>query len=78
MSEWISVKNRLPDVALGGFCVCLISDGRSATIAEYYVKRIDGWTQDRKYAWRAPLSECSESQLWETVTHWMPLPEPPK
>lgn len=77
MSEWISVRERLPQVEIGGLSVVLITDGRTVTIAVYFLKHIDGWTQNRTYAWRAPLTQASEELLWETITHWMPLPNPP-
>lgn len=76
--EWISVKERLPEVVLAGMSSVLISDGRTVTIGEFYLKSIDGWTEERTYAWRAPLSCCSERELWESITHWSPLPEPPE
>lgn len=77
MRDWISVNKRLPDVSIGGVVKVLISDGRCVEPAEFYLKSIDGITEDRTYAWRAPLSTCSEHLLWETITHWRPYPAPP-
>lgn len=55
MSEWISVKDRLPDKG-GRYIVHDLTLG----VQGYYYH---------------PDVYCP---AWKTVTHWMPLPEPPK
>jgi hypothetical protein len=61
MSEWISVKERLPIV---GQCVLICSE--EGGVAEgVYAVHPNEWIQFR---WSTPKI---------TVTHWMPLPEPP-
>lgn len=68
--EWISVKDRLPDKA----CYCFVYDDLPR--AEYYAKynKKDGFyyfeNEEGDYV---PYKETNAK-----VTHWMPLPEPPK
>lgn len=71
MSGWISVKDRLP----------AIMDG-SLDYNELLLVTVN--TKERTYAYLAYYSSCRGfSGLfggdWNNlVTHWMPLPEPPK
>jgi hypothetical protein len=60
MSDWISVKDRLPDNATDVF-VCTRGGYRSVR-----------WWNESRHGWRPELEEGLE------VTHWQPLPEPPK
>lgn len=73
--EWISVKDRLPEFKsnkLSDSVKCLVvanSEKPYTTIMDY--RRIEGlgtYWADGDFL--MPLS-------WE-ITHWMPLPEPPK
>lgn len=62
MSKWISVKDRLPEKELD----YLVTDGNDQMVAAFIIKyRI--WDFFRNTFWES-----------EEVTHWMPLPEPPK
>ena len=70
MSEWISVKDRLPE---------LIPCNAGTAYSEVVIV----WTSGRK-AMAAVFSGDSficAADYWEAwdeeVTHWMPLPEPP-
>lgn len=65
VNEWVSVKDRLPEY-FGTFVVALKDmNGYCSTNAAYY-----DYSQQR---WRGlPIGAEDE------VTHWMPLPEPPK
>lgn len=67
MSEWISVKDRLPEVdGLYLTCYKFRNDGRLfMEVLAYYAIDLKPHFQHEGY-----------SGL--TVTHWMPLPEPPK
>ena len=60
--KWISVKERLPDDGKD----YLVTDGAVCMVAAFRcdVNKFDFWT----------------IHWWsnEEVTHWMPLPEPPK
>lgn len=70
MSEWISVKDRLPEE--GDYVLGIVS-GHNGII-----KFTDAWMlvhydADEKEWWadEYDIEGCS-------VTHWMPIPEPPK
>ena len=63
MAEWISVKDsRKPPV----FNVVLITDGDCIDLGAW---------QGRGHGWASDFSYIDGS---EDITHWMPLPEPPK
>ena len=71
VQEWISVDDRLPDLipCSAGIAyseaVIVLPSGRKETIAVW-----DGST------WIEQFDYC---ELWgEKITHWMPLPLPPK
>ena len=67
MSEWISVKDRLP---LYKQCILAYLDTEIITEAVYrgeYEKGV-----------RIFRIELTREDTSERVTHWMPLPEPPK
>lgn len=66
MAEWISVKNRLPD---NNKPVLVFAHSVPFTAA--YVTRRRKWVVIGQY-------RCSDLREGKTVTHWMPLPEPPK
>lgn len=69
--EWISVKDRLPEL--------IPSKGTRA-----YSETVLVWTSGRKMmcaVWDGIDFLCAMSfwEAWgEEITHWMPLPEPPK
>ncbi len=65
MSEWISVKERMPE-AEGRYIVCI--DGWTSVIP----MKINGL--GHKY-WEVGKYLKKETT---SVTHWMPLPAPPK
>lgn len=80
MSEWISVKNRLPELKddsvlayfgapdYSGYC----SYGIDMVHIEEYFKDIqDGLDQDGNQLY-------SKWYVSAGLTHWQPLPEPPK
>lgn len=74
--KWISVKDKLPSV--GEWYIVVTS--QSLVTMSFYDNRIDGeivsecmWlTHNDEY--REPTGNWE----WDSVTHWMPLPEPPK
>ena len=81
MQEWISVKNRLPEED-GKYLVFEQNNGRTNTSILRFAK--DARKVDRydfksrwKNAWYEYDSEWGHYTV-DSVTHWMPLPEPPK
>lgn len=65
VSEWISVKDRLPEP--GRYVACIAKRNPFSRFMPM-VARIE------KNGWANPITE----QYISEVTHWMPLPEPPK
>ena len=65
VQEWISVNDRLPEA--GGYVVCIAKRNPFSRFMPM-VARIE------KNGWVNPITE----QYISEVTHWMPLPEPPK
>lgn len=62
--EWISVKDRLPED--GGYTIVYMDDGhhKHVTFAKYQ-KRLKRW-------------ELTGVRAYWHITHWMPMPDPPK
>ena len=65
VQEWVSVDDELPDV--GGYVVCIAKRNPFSRFMPM-VARIE------KNGWVNPITE----QYISEVTHWMPLPNPPK
>ena len=65
VQEWISVDDRLPES--GGYVVCIAKRNPFSRFMPM-VARIE------KNGWVNPITE----QYISEVTHWMPLPHPPK
>ena len=66
--EWISVKDRLPEYSNDGFAdAVLVTDGFVQHMA-YFVGG----------EWRFAESGEIKEPMWYRITHWMPLPQPPK
>jgi Protein of unknown function (DUF551) len=64
--EWISVKDRLPDK---GEEVGYVFDGKNIR-RDVYAPGFNGkWETENSMGWYVTV---------ENITHWMPLPEPPK
>lgn len=63
--QWISVKSRLPKCGER----VIATDG--SFVGEAYRTSANSWYRATGYAWR----NMSGARV---VTHWMPLPEPPK
>ena len=73
--EWISVEDELPEEH--HIIDVYIGDGERDTSVEFYDGNFYGPEQDFS------VDDCgygcfSNTYLIESVTHWMPLPEPPK
>ena len=65
VQEWISVYDELPEV--GGYVVCIAKRNPFSRFMPM-VARIE------KNGWVNPITE----QYISEVTHWMPIPKPPK
>ena len=65
VQEWISVKDRLPEV--GKYVVCIAKRNPFSRFMPM-VARIE------KNGWVNPITE----QYISEVTNWMPMPQPPK
>ena len=65
VQEWISVKDMMPEV--GGYVVCIAKRNPFSRFMPM-VARIE------KNGWVNPITE----QYISEVTHWMPIPQPPK
>ena len=63
--NWISVKDRLPESALGNYIACLENE---AVMELAFSDINERW-------WSLSAGDVPEENK---VTHWMPLPEPPK
>ena len=74
VQEWISVKDRLPDNNEYDWVLAQVVEDNGfmhiPTVMEYRQQRND-WFEET-YGW------LSEHNGIFTVTHWMPLPEPPE
>lgn len=66
--EWISVKDRLPDYT------CRVGRSRFATVFACINNKIVGEAAYEEGKWFFLGLQISSDQ----VTHWMPLPQPPK
>ena len=65
VQEWVSVKDMMPEA--GGYVVCIAKRNPFSRFMPM-VARIE------KNGWGNPITE----QYISEVTHWMPIPQPPK
>jgi hypothetical protein len=78
--RWIRVEDRLPDLRKDNTSDdVLICD----SCDEMYVARLNYYPIDRrrteeKYTWTENSTGCGCCSCDIDVTHWIPLPEPPK
>ena len=85
MAEWISVKDRLPEEDGDYLCFSWLNlGGRSVPNHRVlsFTKRAEddydmGYNGEKGAAWYRYDSEWGNCKA-DNVTHWMPLPEPPK
>ncbi len=66
--EWISVKDRLPEVAIEVLVFAPDCRVIGNTLIGKYFPSENTWT----------VYDFHDSKLDEDVTHWQPIPEPPK
>ena len=68
VQDWVSVDDRLPEYSNDGFAdAVLVTDGFVQHMA-YFVGG----------EWRFAESGEIKEPMWYRITHWMPLPQPPK
>jgi hypothetical protein len=75
-TKWISVKDRLPTVADGkSLCEIVLAYINNGKIVGQVCT---GWLNGNK--WYLTVGEDDHYTVWGlgAVTHWMPLPQPPK
>ena len=69
--KWISVEKRLPEPNRKVLTIRMDFSGEGRHV--YALDNIVPWTDDIPFVWLKDL------ETWKNrVTHWMPLPEPPK
>lgn len=76
--KWISVKDRLPELP-GAYLVFFHRDGKPVHDDEWSWRRN---VTEHEGFWTEVCQRWWSGRCWagyeETVTHWMPLPEPPQ
>lgn len=73
MSEWISVKDKLP--AKDDYNDYLITDGEHCYVG-HYRHDADAW-DNSKLGWIQCTDVVTDETYEINITHWMPLPELP-
>ena len=79
--HWISVKDRLPDAAGYECLVCAVNENYNQThvfTAHTGYGEPGWWTGNVHYMSRVTSPSDNRLHPALNVTHWMPLPEPPK
>lgn len=74
MSEWISVKDRLPSGRRDYLCVCVFGDSKM----QFYNVLMFHPEQDAENGYVSGPHFSDEGMSGMLVTHWMPLPKMPK
>ena len=72
LNEWISVKDRLPDIC--GFPCLLCGENAFGQIRVF--AGFTGYMERGKFKWHSNQKDI-DIDVW-TITRWMPLPNPPK
>ena len=70
--QWISVNDRLPDAC--GFPCLLCGENSFGQIRVF--EGFTGYMERGKFEWHSNQKDI-DIDVW-TITHWMPLPEPPE
>lgn len=70
--QWISVKDRLPEQCGIGCLLCATNCYGQQRVFEGFT----GYMEGGKFQWHTNLKDV-DLDVWN-ITHWMPLPEPPK
>ncbi len=70
-TRWVPVEERLPEEGVPVLINYIGTDG------EVYADGVAVWTECGCFWWEGSLADCEED-VAVPITHWMPLPEPPK
>lgn len=73
--EWISVKDRLPDIDKEVLCLCIDSDPKYAP--NYYIGQYGKDKESNEMSFLEWDNYCSDL-VAVVCSYWMPLPQPPK
>ena len=77
MNEWISVKDRLPEVRIGQTWRGLAANAERQEVfqlAEFLISHEDFYRHTVDYKWHTEYGDAPEGY----ITHWMPIPKSPK
>ena len=72
VQEWVSIKDRMPDAC--GFPCLLCGENLFGQIRVF--EGFTGYMERGKLEWHSNQKDI-DIGVW-TITHWMPLPDPPK
>ena len=70
--RWIPVEERLPENGVPVLINYIASDD-----GKYHPDGTAVWTDYGCFWWEGSLEDC-DTEVAVPITHWMPLPEPPK
>lgn len=78
MTEWISVKDELPP-----FKTSFLGTDGGLIFASYWCEdsdryKVGGWESCYYCGGSSPVGFIEDFFCSKIITHWMPLPEPPK
>ena len=78
--EWISVKDRFPEIneKSQSSVDVLISCSDGILVARVIFYKAMGYKKEDTYYWSEQSTGCGCCAASIEPTHWMPLPEPPK
>ena len=74
VQEWISVKDRLPDNKENDWVLAQVVEDNGFM----HIPKVMEYRQQRNDWYEETFGWLSEHNGAFTVTHWMPLPQPPK
>ena len=72
VQEWISVDDRMPDSCGFPCLLCVENSFGQMRVFEGFT----GYMERGKFEWHSNQKDI-DIDVW-TITHWMPLPQPPK
>ena len=70
--KWINVKDRLPEDDVGVIVYAVSNNGDHTIVVTFHTHTLYGFNIE---GWASPWQYFTRNY---TITHWMPMPEPPK